>query len=253
MAPDRCWSSIVVGSAEEAALGIGPRESSLVACDLSDGHSGLHSSDGGRGGTGRRTWVMWGDYARSPQPGREIDPCRGRGPGGVFCTLYDGHGGAHRFLAMATAAEPRPGSSAEDSPVSSDTGRVRIDTPPVEHHPVAPPPVSSRWTTEPAPPTTSFVSQAAASPPADPPPADPPTTTLSSVEPASFARPDVAAGTSPHHTPSRPVGPRTSITPPVPTPSADPYHTVASPVVPGDACAARRGARTGERGGAGGS
>lgn len=100
MARARCWSSIVAGPADRAALRMDPQASWLLSCDLPEGHAGFHASDGGRGGLSRRRWLLWSDYASAPQDCRELEPCRGRSIDGAACTLFEGHDGLHRFPAV---------------------------------------------------------------------------------------------------------------------------------------------------------
>lgn len=104
----RCWSSIVAGPTDRAALRMPPQSSWLLTCDLPDGHPGFHASDGGRGGTARRAWLLWGDFARTPQACRELAPCEGRSIDAAQCTLFAGHGGMHRFPALRPISEPLP-------------------------------------------------------------------------------------------------------------------------------------------------
>lgn len=96
MAPQRCWSSIVVGSSDRTALRMEPRAPWLVGCELTDGHTGLHAFGGDRTGAGRRTWLLWAD-AGGGSTRRELDPCYGRASDGRPCTLFTGHDGAHRY------------------------------------------------------------------------------------------------------------------------------------------------------------
>lgn len=102
MPQDRCWSSIVTGPADRAALRIDMEVTWPIACELPNGHRGPHASDGGRGGPGRRRWMLWDDFARTPRTARDLEACRERSIDNASCRLFDGHGGAHAFPA------PRP-------------------------------------------------------------------------------------------------------------------------------------------------
>lgn len=111
MERDRCWSSIVAGPADRAALRIEMQISWPISCELPAGHSGPHASDGGRGGTAPRPWLLWGDFARTPQARRELPPCAVKSIDNSACTLFDGHGGPHAFAMTAprrASARPRP-------------------------------------------------------------------------------------------------------------------------------------------------
>ncbi len=112
MASQRCWSSIVAGYPDRAALRLDPRASSLIACELADGHTGLHASDGSRGGAGRRPWLLWGTAPGAGRSCRELAPCPGRSADGRACSLFAGHDGMHRFPASrVSAAKPAPASA----------------------------------------------------------------------------------------------------------------------------------------------
>lgn len=239
MAPDRCWSSIVVGPADSALLGLRPGGSSLVGCDLSDGHSGLHSSDGGRGGTVRRAWVMWGDYARGPQAGRILDPCHGISAAGSACTLYEGHGGAHRFLAAPVAAPdpltPPPRYSA--SPPSYPIPAASVPSAPFP----AAPSSAAVWPTQPAPRARHGLAEAAGpGAPRVAPPAQAPTAAAAPIPAGRSADPlrttvdPVRRGAVPDPSPSPPK-PATPPSAPQTIPvveSHEPEETVTDEVEP---------------------
>lgn len=112
MASQRCWSSIVAGSADRAALRLAPGTSSLLACELADGHSGLHASDGGRGSAGRRPWLLWGDAPGAGRSCRDIEACAGRDAGGRPCVLFAGHDGMHAFPVSRVPAAGAPPAAA---------------------------------------------------------------------------------------------------------------------------------------------
>ena len=112
-----CWSSVVATVQERAALRLTPTHDWLIACVLPAGHSGAHASDGAQEHTGRRRWLLWGDYARGAQNLADEFECSAQALDGAPCMFFAGHGGHHRYA--APLGEDFPSASAPRTPMSS--------------------------------------------------------------------------------------------------------------------------------------
>ncbi|MFT3716589.1 MAG: hypothetical protein QM774_11790 [Gordonia sp. (in: high G+C Gram-positive bacteria)] len=123
MAADRCWSSIGLRPAERSALGAG-QSTWLANCDLPAEHPGPHASDGGRGGSARRAWVLWDDFANSAEACENLDPCPVRSIDNSPCRLFAGHVSGHAFPPIPdsgswpTPPTPAPQAAAPQAPVA---------------------------------------------------------------------------------------------------------------------------------------
>ncbi|MGB6125501.1 MAG: hypothetical protein WBG47_09130 [Gordonia sp. (in: high G+C Gram-positive bacteria)] len=114
-----CWSAIVAAPHERVALRLTPTHEWLVGCDLPAGHVGPHGSDGEQMHSGRRKWLLWGDYARGSQNLSDEFECPSRALDGAPCLFFAGHGGQHRYAAPVGRDFPEPLAQVPPAPAPS--------------------------------------------------------------------------------------------------------------------------------------